>query len=94
MKNKKDPNRLVTPDGGFKSEFPGGKGKGYSIGYLEEVCEWLYHHDNMTDEEKLKKILSIEKIIKDMLNSGEIMGKGIPIKYIPTWSTKLNKKLK
>ena len=80
----KDPNRLVTPDGGFQSEFPGGKNKNYSIGYLEDLCEWVYHHDNMTNKQKLKTILKIEKIIAKMVK--RIVKN---CNYIPTWSTKL-----
>jgi len=80
----KDPNRLISPDGGFQSEFPGGKGGSCSIGYLEDLCEWIYHHNNMTNKQKLKTILKIEKIIAKMVKKMILN-----CDYIPTWSTKL-----
>ena len=87
-KKEKDPNRLVTPDGGFKSEFPGGVGQGYSIGYLEDLCEWIYCHDSLTDKEKMERILPVEKMIEKHLQGFS----KYKINYMPTWSTKLEEK--
>lgn len=77
-----DPARLCDEDGNFVSSHPGGPGTGIiSIGYLEEVCEWLYYHNDLTPEEKRSRILLMEGQIRKHLNG---------INYIPTWSTKLN----
>lgn len=77
-----DPSRLSNENGDFVSSFAGGPGTGsISIGYLEELCEWLYYRTDIDDEEKLAKILPMEKLIKKYLGS---------INYIPTWSKKFN----
>jgi len=86
--SKKDPNRLITKDGKFQSEWPGSKNKKYSIGYLEDLCEWIYYHSNLTKEEKLKRILIFEKIISEMVK--EVV---FNCSYVPTWSIKLEKEL-
>ncbi len=89
MKKKR---RFVGPDGEFVSthtDIPEGH---TNIGYLQELCEWLYYHNTKTDKEKLKDILAIEKIIQDLLNgNGKIKDApfGVCVKYIPTWSKKL-----
>ena len=49
--------RCVGPDGEFASTFKKDPGK-INIGYLEELLEWLYYHDNIDNDEKLEKILS------------------------------------
>jgi len=76
-----DPDRLNGENGEFCSSHPGGEGN-YSLGYMFELCEWLYYHNNMTYEEKEKHILNIEKQERKIC-------KGMGIGYIPTWSKKL-----
>lgn len=76
---------LTGEKGEFKSEFPHGDGV-ISIGYLEDACQWIYYHNDLTDVEKIKRTLSLEKMIQDYLGDG--------INYIPTWSRKLKRKLK
>ena len=85
--------RFVGPDGGFKPTYQPKKGT-MTIGYLEELLEWLYYHDNITDEEKMQNILNIEKMIQDLLNGkgGRSMVSG-GITYRPTWSKRLKKDL-
>jgi len=70
---------LTDENGNFKSDMPHEEGA-YSLAYLEDVCQWLYYHNNLTKEEKLKRILTIEGIIQSLLKN---------INYIPFWSTKL-----
>jgi len=95
IKENKDPNRLIGPDGEFVSSFPGGPGSDViSIGYLEELCEWVFYHNDMPEDLKLSRILALENEIQHLLNGTED-GKpmmGIPCRYIPTWSTKLIEK--
>jgi hypothetical protein len=62
-----------------------------SIGYLDEVCEWIFNHPDIEKEDKLQRILALEKIIQGLLN-GETLERpplGIKCRYIPTWSPKL-----
>lgn len=86
--------RFIGPDGEFQpTEQP--KEGTTTIQYLEELLEWLYYHDNISDEEKMKFITGIEEQIQSLLNGGSgnkrfTSGK---INYIPTWSTKLKKDL-
>ena len=81
----KNAQRLVGEDGYFKSQYPGGNGK-YSIGFLEEMCEFVIYITDLVYDEKLEKVLELENIIQKMLN-GENSERAI--NYIPTWSTKL-----
>lgn len=83
---------LTDKDGNFKSKYPGGPEKGYSLGYLEELCEWLYVHDDLTNDEKLLQILVIEDLIEKSLKESNVSS--FPINYIRTWSTKLTNKMK
>ena len=83
-------NELTDDDGFFKSRYPGNKDD-FSIGFLEELCEWIYLNPDNTYEYKLKTILDLEEMIQYALNGGEDerpMVRG-GINYIPTWSTKL-----
>lgn len=84
----KDPNRLVNEDGSFKSEY-----NPKTIGYLEDLCEFVYYHDNLTINQKKEHILYIENLISKILDgSATEDGRpvmGIKCNYIPTWSTKL-----
>lgn len=77
-----DPIRLCDENGRFVSSCPGGDGVGYSIGYLEELCEWVYNYANLSKKDMLKNILDIEGITREKLKS---MGIG----FVPTWSKKL-----
>lgn len=96
---KLDPARLVGPNGEFVSSFPGNPDESIlSIGYIEELCEWVYHHNNMTSAEKLFFITGLEAVISEKFSGEDENGKikedsdlpfGFPIKYIPTWSKKL-----
>jgi hypothetical protein len=80
--------RFVGPDGEFQpTEQP--KEGTTTIQYLEELLEWLYYHDNISNEEKMKLIIGIEEQIQKNLNGFSSR----KINYIPTWSTKLKKDL-
>lgn len=83
--------RLFNKDGSFKpsDKYIPTKDKHYSIGYLEELCEWIYYRDDLSDDEKMIDILNIENILKVALN-GMV---GMKIVYTPTWSVKLEKSL-
>jgi len=85
----KNAQRLFGDDGYFKSQYPGGNGQ-YSIGFLEELCEFVVCVTGLTYDEKLKQVLDLENVVRKMLNGepGREMVKG-GINYIPTWSTKL-----
>ena len=77
---------LTNEKGEFVSQFPHGDGK-ISIGYLEDLCQWVFYHNDMTRDEKLTKILDVENLIQEVLNRGELSQ--MKINYKPTWSTKL-----
>lgn len=86
--------RFIGPDGEFQPTNQPEEGT-TTIQYLEELLEWLYYHDNISDEEKIKFITGIEEQIQSLLNGGSgnkrfTSGK---INYIPTWSKKLKKDL-
>lgn len=88
----KNAQRLVGDDGYFKSQYPGGVDAHYSIGFLEELCEFVVCVTDLTYDEKLEKVLDLEDIIRKMLNGedskdGRAMVRGV--NYIPTWSPKL-----
>ena len=57
-----------------------------TIGYLEEMLEWLFYHNNMSKKEKLKNIINVEDMIKDLVKS---QFDPVNAEYIPTWSKKL-----
>lgn len=71
--------RLNDSDGGFVSQYPK-----ISIGYLEELCEWVCFHDNMTENKKIEYILGLEDQIRTHLSGGNVSK--FSINYIPTWS--------
>ena len=71
---------LCDENGEFISANPHDDGH-VSIGYLEDICQWLFYHNNIEFEEKLDKIQRIERMIEKYLNG---------IHYIPYWSAKLN----
>jgi hypothetical protein len=88
-----DNKRFVGPNGEFQpTEQP--KEGTTTIQFMEELLEWIYYHDSMPFEEKMKFITGIEEQIQSLLN-GDQGGTpfGMPINYIPTWSTKLKKDL-
>lgn len=68
----------------FKSEFPHGNGF-ISLGYLEDLCKFIYEHPDLTDEDKLERILILEGIIEHRITE-------MKAKYVPTWSPKLKKR--
>lgn len=86
--------RLIGEDDHFKSQYPGSTITGeYSIGFLEELCEYVVCLTDLSYEDKLEKVLGIEDIIRKMLN-GEFDENKRPmvrggINYHPTWSKKL-----
>jgi len=83
-----DTRRFVGPEGEFVPSIPRDEGT-ISIGFLEELCEWIYYHDALTDDEKMERILDMEKIIVRLL--ADIMpGCG----FKPTWSKMQEKKMK
>lgn len=71
--------------------YPHGKGK-VSIAYLEACCEFIYKHHELIRKDKLKRILTIEKIIKVLLK--KYLDMGMKVEYIPTYSTKLKQEIK
>lgn len=81
--------RFVGPNGEFQPTEQPKKGT-TTIQFMEELLEWIYYHDNMPFEEKMKFITGIEEQIQKNLNGFSSM----KINYIPTWSTKLKKDLK
>lgn len=87
-------NELSNPDltkhlyadenGDFKSTVVLADGQ-ISMAYVEQIILWIYTHPDLTDEEKLERILNVETI------NHRICG-DMGIKFIPTYSTKLKKK--
>ena len=74
---------LTDKDGNFISENPRSEGK-ISIGYLEDSCQWIFYRKDLTDQEKLSRILIIENILNELIK------KSIQnCTYVPYWSTKL-----
>ena len=85
--------RLTDTEGNFISQYPGKADGEISIGFLEELCEWICFHDNMAENQKIETILNLESIIKNLF-SGDTEGKTVSkftINYIPTWSTYFEK---
>lgn len=64
----RDNHRLFKKDGSFKTEYPKTKGSP-SACYLMNLTEWIYYREDLTDKEKLKDILILEKIIRKMVNN-------------------------
>jgi hypothetical protein len=77
--------KFVGSDGEFKSTVDIEPGK-VNIAYLMEMLEWIYYHNNMTDEYKLKYITDVEDMIQHLLDNMNI---GLNTKYERTWSAKL-----
>lgn len=73
--------RFIGKNGEFVPTIPRKDNETISIGYLEELCEYVFYHNNKTNEEKLKEILELEKIIERLLSK-------MKIKYKPSWSVK------
>jgi len=93
QKNKEeDRNRFVGPNGEFVSTFEKKDGH-VSIGYLEELMEWIYFHDNKTDDEKMEQIIAMENLVEELLNGreGEKPPLGLKVNYVRTWSERLKK---
>ena len=88
-----DTKRFVGLNGEFQPTEQPKEGTS-TIKYLEELLEWIYYHDTMSNEEKMKFITGIEEQIQRNLNGGNGAAFGMKINYIPTWSTKLKKDLK
>ena len=82
--------RFVGSNGEFKPTKPSKKGY-ISIKELEEMCEYLYNHNNMDNKEKLKHILDLESLIKDLIID---QYDGIDVTYVPTWSKKMKEYMK
>ena len=79
--------KFTGPNGEFQSTHQLEPGH-ITIGYLEEMLEWLFYHNNMHKKEKLKNILNVESMIKDLVKS---QFDPVNAEYIPTWSKKLIK---
>jgi hypothetical protein len=79
--------KFTGPNGEFQSTHQLEPGT-VTIGYLEELLEWLFYHNNLTDDEKLEKILNIEGMIRELLKDSFAPA---DVEYTPTWSTKLKK---
>lgn len=79
--------KFTGPNGEFQSTHQLEPGH-ITIGYLEEMLEWLFYHNNMSKKEKLKNILNVESMIKDLVKSSF---DPVNAEYIPTWSKKLKK---
>jgi hypothetical protein len=78
--------KFTGPNGEFQSTYQLEPGT-VTIGYLEELLEWLFYHNNLTYDEKLEKILNIEGMIIELLNDSFAPAY---VEYT-TWSTKLKK---
>lgn len=81
--------RFVGPNGEFVSTHKLEPGT-ISIGYCEELCEWIYYHNDLTNKEKTEQIDNMEGIVRNLLNKMS----SFKINYIPTWSKKLEEKIK
>jgi len=78
--------KFTGPNGEFQSTHKLEPGT-VTIGYLEELLEWLFYHNNLTYDEKLEKILNIEGMIIELLKDSFTPAY---VEYT-TWSTKLKK---
>ena len=76
--------KFTGPNGEFQSTHQLEPGH-ITIGYLEEMLEWLFYHNNMPKKEKLENILNVERMIKDLVKSE------FNARYTPTWSKKIIK---
>jgi len=79
--------RLTDLNGNFISQYPKVDGE-VSIGFLEELCEWICFHNNMTEKNKIETILNLESIMTKILSDDTIERpiSKFAINYIPTWS--------
>lgn len=84
-------NKFTDQDGNFLPSIPHKDGEGYTIGYLEELLEWIYLSNERDPQDRLSDILQIEKIISDGLKSSKVSR--FTINYIPTWSVKLKEQI-
>jgi hypothetical protein len=89
MGKKEVKNRFVDENGFFKPSVPLPKGK-ISIGYLDELCEFVYYGDD-PDTKKMESILGLEDYIRTILNDHIVSS--MDINFIPTWSKKLEKQI-
>jgi hypothetical protein len=91
LKRFNESKRFTGPDGEFQPTTPKKDGE-ISIGYCEELLEWLYYNDDLDDDDKLERILKIENLIQKLLKK-MFAGDRYPI-YKPTWSVKLQNDMK
>jgi hypothetical protein len=77
-------NHYTGPDGEFLPTTPKKDGE-VTIGYCEELLEWLYYCPDIDYDDKLERILKIEELIDKLINR---LGR---INYKRTWSIKLQK---
>jgi hypothetical protein len=54
--------KFTDENGSFKSNY-----KREQVGYIIELMEWVYEHNNMTHEEKLNNLLNLEEIHENHL---------------------------
>lgn len=52
-----DKPKFTDENGGFVSNY-----ERHQVGYIVELMEWVYEHNNMTKEEKIKYLLGLEGI--------------------------------
>lgn len=81
MAKKTKWDKFLGPDGEFVSTQ-----SEKNIFYLYELMEWIYYHNNKTDDEKMKDILNMEMIVKETYAEH-----GLGFK--PLWSIKLKRKM-
>lgn len=57
-------NKYTDENGGFKSSYQKGQ-----IGFIVELMEWVYDHNNMTLEEKRNYLVQLEEIYENHLKT-------------------------
>jgi hypothetical protein len=75
--------KFTDENGKFKSNYEKGK-----VGYIIELMEWIYEHNNMTYDEKLDYLLKLEEVHENHLK--EVFPAG-NYRWDDRWSDKLIK---
>jgi hypothetical protein len=75
--------KFTDENGRFKSNYEPGQ-----VGYLVEIMEWVYLHNNMTYDEKLDYLLKLEEAHENHLK--EVFPAG-NYRWDNRWSDKLIK---
>lgn len=64
-----------------------------TVNYMEDLCEWYYHTDRLTDIERYKKIFDLEMVVRKHYLPNSEMEKTLTVYKFESWTDKAAKKL-